>query len=344
MEYEIELKLLTNQYAGEIIEKKLLPQLDASVTQQTLVLTNHYFDTPDRKLRQNDIGLRIRGFNQKYEQTLKTAGNSIGGLHQRPEYNVDLDESKQQSVKIPDLRLFPLSAWPKSIEVEDIQAGLETLFTTHFQRSVYLLEYSQGDVVELVWDLGEVRSGGKSVPICEIELELKQGDTKILFDLAESIVALMPTSIGTQSKAARGYRLLDGFPANTLRKNQQRPLDNAPKSAQEFSLVLAEKLQFFQTLSVEVQRQYSEQLVNDITLVLDELSNSLIKFIQHFPCEHLDTILTKVKKLYSDWLLVMQRKNKDATNKILTDAQTTQLQLDIVQYLVEQPWASKVEE
>ncbi|MEP1448287.1 MAG: CYTH domain-containing protein [Paraglaciecola sp.] len=344
MEYEIELKLLTSQDAGDIIEKKLLPQLNASITQQTLVLTNHYFDTPDRKLRQNDIGLRIRGFNQKYEQTLKTAGKSIGGLHQRPEYNVDLDESKQQSVKVPNLRLFPRSAWPESIEVDDIQSEIETLFTTHFHRSVYLLEYSQGDVVELVWDLGEIESGGKSIPICELELELKQGDTKILFDLAESIVAIMPTSIGTQSKAARGYRLLDGFPAKTFRQYQPQTKDNTPNSAQEFSLVLTENLQFFQMLSVEIQRQYSEQLANDITLVLGELSNSLFKFTQHFPCEQLDTILSKVRKLRDDWLLGIQQKNKVAANNILTNAQTTQLQLDIVQYLVEQPWVSTVVE
>ena len=48
MEYEIELKLLTNEQAGEIIETKLLSQLNASVTQETQILTNHYFDTPDR--------------------------------------------------------------------------------------------------------------------------------------------------------------------------------------------------------------------------------------------------------------------------------------------------------
>ena len=67
MEYEIELKLLTNEDAGEVIETRLLPQLNASVTQETLVLSNHYFDTPDRVLRQHDIGLRIRGNNQKFE-------------------------------------------------------------------------------------------------------------------------------------------------------------------------------------------------------------------------------------------------------------------------------------
>ena len=136
MEYEIELKLLTNEQAGEIIEKKLLSQLNANITQETLELTNHYFDTPERTLRQHLIGLRIRGSNQQFEQTIKTPGKSIGGLHQRPEYNVQLDPSKKQNVKLPDLSLFPLSAWPDTIDVDYLQTKIEILFTTHFERKI----------------------------------------------------------------------------------------------------------------------------------------------------------------------------------------------------------------
>ncbi len=139
MEYEIELKLLTNENAGEIIETKLLSQINAHITQETQILTNHYFDTPNRTLRQHDIGLRIRGNDQTFEQTLKTSGKSIGGLHQRPEYNVQLDELKKQNVGFPDLTLFPASAWPKPIDVNDVQASIDTLFTTNFVRRIDFL-------------------------------------------------------------------------------------------------------------------------------------------------------------------------------------------------------------
>ena len=169
MEYEIELKLLTNQQAGDVIETQLLPQLNASITQETQILTNHYFDTPSRTLRQHDIGLRIRGNDQQFEQTLKTAGKSIGGLQQRPEYNIQLSVDKNQSGLLlppePDLKLFPPSAWPKTIDVGDLQAKIKTLFSTHFERKIYLLEFPHGDIVELVWDSGEVASGNRSVPI-----------------------------------------------------------------------------------------------------------------------------------------------------------------------------------
>jgi triphosphatase len=342
MEYEIELKLLTSEHAGEVIETKLLPQLKASITQETLVLTNHYFDTPDRALRQHDIGLRIRGNNQKFEQTLKTAGQSVGGLHQRPEYNVDLDESKKQNVKIPTLRLFPVSAWPKTIDVDDLQAKLETLFTTHFQRKVYLLEFSDGNTVELVWDLGEVTSGNKSIPICEIELELKKGDTTALFDLAERIVGLMPTTIGTDSKAARGYSLLDGLPINKFEQYQQKNVEKVYTTTEEFSHLLTTLLQDFQMLSVEIRRQYSENVAININSVLVDLVDGLSKFRQYFPCSCLDSIHTKLAHLAREWSLVLKKNNKNEACNLLTHAQTTQLQLDIVQCLVEQPWSPKV--
>lgn len=348
MEYEIELKLLTNEKAGEIIEKKLLPQLNAKVIQDTLKLTNHYFDTPNATLRQHKIGLRIRGNNKTFEQTLKTAGHSIGGLHQRPEYNVQLDEKKKHNVNVPDLRLFPLSAWPTTIDVDDLQHKITTLFTTHFERKIYLLEFSDGDIVELVWDLGEVRSGDKSVPICEIELELKKGSTRALFDIAKRVVSLLPTSIGMHSKAALGYKLLEDFPDKErehyqyFQHHQHHQPDNIKAEAEGFAGLLTTLLHDFQILSAEIRRQYSETLATNIKQVLLGLVDNVGRFSQHFPYSSFDNIQIQLKTLVNEWSLVVEHNNESAANSLLVCTQTTQLQLDIVQCLVERSWVSKV--
>jgi len=342
MEYEIELKLLTDEQAGEVIETKLLPQLNARVTQDTLVLTNHYFDTPDRTLRKHYIGLRIRGNNQKFEQTLKTAGKSIGGLHQRPEYNIYLDESKHQNVEMPDLKLFPLSAWPESIDVSDLQTKIETLFTTHFERKIYLLEFSHGDIVELVWDFGEVTSGNKSVPICEIELELKKGSTAVLFDLAKRIVSLMPTSIGMDSKAALGYKLLDVLPPKALELYQQSQQENMQVEAEVFVSLLTTLLQDFQIFSAEIRHQYHETLAININIVLSGLVENVAEFNHHFPCSALGHMHIELKTLMQNWSLITQQDDKNNAMNLLAQAQTTQLQLDMVQCLVEKPWSFKI--
>jgi len=343
MEYEIELKLLTNEQAGEIIETKLLSQLNASVTQETQILTNHYFDTPGRTLRHHDIGLRIRGNNLKFEQTLKTAGKSIGGLHQRPEYNVHLDESKKQNVNVPKLRLFPLSAWPKTIDVDDLQAKIETLFTTHFERRIYLLKFPGGDIVELVWDLGEVMSENKRVPICEIELELKKGSTEALFNIAKCIVSLLPTTIGINSKAALGYNLCDGLPVNKKFEPYQQNLPQDKQTeTEQFVSSLTLGLQDFQMLSAEIRRHYSVKLAANINQVLIALVDDLEVFSHHYSYPPVNLIHVKLKTLVDDWTLVMQQNDKNSIYNLLVRAQTTQLQLDIVQCLVEQPWSSNL--
>ncbi|HBF47976.1 MAG TPA: adenylate cyclase, partial [Shewanella frigidimarina] len=69
-------------------------------------LTNGYFDTDDLQLRRWDMGLRVRGFDNQLEQTIKTAGRVVGGIHSRPEYNVNIDQ------KTPILSRFPKEIWP----------------------------------------------------------------------------------------------------------------------------------------------------------------------------------------------------------------------------------------
>jgi triphosphatase len=342
MEYEIELKLLTNENAGEIIETKLLSQINAHITQETQILTNHYFDTPNRTLRQHNIGLRIRGNDQTFEQTLKTSGKSIGGLHQRPEYNVQLDELKKQNVGLPNLTLFPLSAWPKTIDVNDVQASIEILFSTHFERRIYLLEFPHGDIVELVWDLGEVTSRHQNVPICEIELELKKGSTTELFNLARLIVSLLPITIGIDSKAAIGYKLCDGSSPRNFAQHQQNIHENTQNTAEEFVSLLTTRLHDFQMLSAAIRRQYSKELAINIKQVLIKLADNIVVFNDYFPSPTLDSIGIKLKNLVDDWYLVIQKNDKNSIINLLVRAQTTQWQLDIVQCLVERPWSSGI--
>jgi triphosphatase len=320
----------------------LLPQLNASVTQETQVLTNHYFDTPDRTLRQHNIGLRIRGNNLEFEQTLKTAGKSVGGLHQRPEYNVQLDESKKQSVNMPELKLFPISAWPKTIDVDALQAKLETLFSTHFERRIYLLKFSDGDIVELVWDLGEVTTGNKSVPICEIELELKKGSTAALFKLAKRIVSLLPITIGNDSKAALGYNLRDGLSVKKFEPYQQNLPENIKHEAAGYVSLLATLLQEFQIFSAEIRRHYCSELATTIKLILSALVDNFDAFNHHFPCPLSDSINIRLKALNDNCSLVIQQMDKGTLHSLLVKAQTTQLQLDIAQCLVEQPWSADI--
>jgi triphosphatase len=196
--------------------------------------------------------------------------------------------------------------------------------------------------VELVWDLGEVTSGHQNVPICEIELELKKGSTTELFNLAKLIVSLLPITIGIDSKAAIGYKLCDGSSLGKFAQHQQEPHENMQNTAEEFVSLLTTRLHDFQMLSAEIRRQYSKELAINIKQVLIKLVDNLAVFSHYFPSPTLDCIGIKLRSLVDDWYLVTQKSDKNSIINLLVRAQTTQLQLDIVQFLVERPWSSDI--
>ena len=228
---EIELKLLVSEDAGDIIQRQLLPLLEGTVEQSEIELSNDYFDTPERILRKHNIGFRIRGWNGVFEQTLKTAGKTVGGLHQRPEFNVPLAQP------IVNLHLFDKVIWPVTIDVNSLQESLSAIFSMRFTRHIYLITFTDGAVVELVWDTGEVVAGRQQEQICEIELELKHGSAEKLFTLAKQIVALMPVKVGNASKAARGYALSDG--RSNILKPLPKSLELGPDDSIESAFVRA---------------------------------------------------------------------------------------------------------
>ncbi|KLN64377.1 CYTH and CHAD domain-containing protein [Vibrio sp. VPAP30] len=199
METEIELKFFVSPEFSETLRQKIA---ETKVLQHSCrELGNTYFDTPDQWLRQHDIGLRIRRFDDVYVQTVKTAGRVVAGLHQRPEFNAEHDSND------PELTLHPQDIWPTGKDVTTLQAELEPLFSTNFRREQWLIGMADGSQVEVAFDQGNVEANGKQDPICEVELELKSGQTDALFTLARSFSEDGGMRLGNLSKAAKGYRL-----------------------------------------------------------------------------------------------------------------------------------------
>lgn len=207
MSKEIELKYLLSENDNKVehVTDKITALLSANKIDfdfNVKYLRNDYFDTQSLELRKMDIGLRIRSSENNFEQTIKTAGSVINGLHQRPEYNVKLQHN------CIDLSLFPTHIWPETIELATLQKNLSVIFTTHFFRSTWLIH--QGDnTVELALDKGDICVDGDkdSLSIYEIEIELVKGEQQALYDLAEQLHTILNMTVGNLSKAARGYHL-----------------------------------------------------------------------------------------------------------------------------------------
>ncbi|MGE6316603.1 inorganic triphosphatase [Shewanella baltica] len=199
MNAEIELKLFFLPIYQESLINKL-DSLDNAVPQGKRRLANGYFDTPDLQLRKWDMGLRVRGYDAHREQTIKTAGQVVGGIHSRPEYNVTIQADS------PDLSLFPASIWPVDADLAATQAQLTCIFHTDFYRRAWHVQIDNS-VVEVALDIGEITANGQQEALCELEFELISGDTEALLKLAIQVASVVPVRLGKASKAQRGYRL-----------------------------------------------------------------------------------------------------------------------------------------
>ncbi|KDM92448.1 inorganic triphosphatase [Photobacterium galatheae] len=224
METEIELKFFVSAEFSSHLLRKIA---QAKILQQSSKrLGNIYFDTPEQILRQHDIGLRVRQIDDVFIQTLKTAGRVVAGLHQRPEYNAELNGPQ------PDLSLHPADAWPAHFDIAAISDQIAPLFSTDFERQQWLIAMPDGSQIELAFDQGEVRAGERSEPICEVELELKSGQTDALFTLARELCDVGGIRLGNLSKAARGYRLAADYPGDAVKPLSYVPL-HADASAEQ---------------------------------------------------------------------------------------------------------------
>lgn len=196
MENEIELKIMLDEQNIAPVSEWLVKQhiLDERET----TLGNTYFDTPEQYFAQNQMGFRVRVKNHRYEMTLKTKGEIVGGLHIRPEYNLPLENEK------PDFKRL-VSHFNLQIEGSDqIAEALIPTFSTDFIRHQWLIEINQSQI-EVVLDQGEVKNPFGSEKICELEFELKIGTLADIFQLIEQMPKLDGMWLSSLSKAQRGY-------------------------------------------------------------------------------------------------------------------------------------------
>lgn len=269
MSTEIELKYLVE---GIEVAKKftqLLEQQNLSYIHKTRHLSNTYFDTQDRQLRKLDFGLRVRKADDYTEQTIKTAGTIIGGLHQRPEYNVDIVGSS------PDLSLFPLDIWPEHISVEALQAELLSIFSTNFTRESWQITFN-GSEIEVAFDQGAIESQGNQLPICEIEIELISGKRQAVLDFAQLLFEIFNLAAGQQSKAARGYQLWRLSEEDNTQGYYQVPQINlSPELSVERALVIGME-QGLKALQGAIANTLADTTLVNLKLVYEALA-----FIQH---------------------------------------------------------------
>lgn len=166
-------------------------------------LVSVYFDSDNFDLRDHGVSLRVRHIGDRKIQTVKTAG-------QPDRYFERSEFEKEISGDLPDLG-FAADSSLAPILTDAVRDGIKAVFETRIHRTAYQIGGDDWDV-EMVLDEGQIVAGDASVPLSEIELELKRGDPDKLFKLASAINDIVPAQLSIRTKADRGYDLLEQRP------------------------------------------------------------------------------------------------------------------------------------
>ena len=159
-----------------------------------------YYDTRGRDLARHGLTLRVRRENDRFVQTVKSAGRT---LIKRGEWSDAIADST------PDLKAKTTGRRLRHV----LHGPVRAQFKVDVTRTAFIIHASGDTVIEAAVDEGVIKAPGKGAAhdrVTEIELELKSGDPAALFTTALKLMAVAPLTIETRSKSARGYALLEG--------------------------------------------------------------------------------------------------------------------------------------
>ena len=200
---EIELKLAFDPAdAGRL--KRHLGRTLGRQSRSRQKLVSVYFDTPDYRLREAGLSLRVRRIGRRTIQTIKSTDGAAAGLFDRGEWEQPIGRPQPDLTAAADTPLAPLlnGRGPES---------LRPVFETRIQRAVYQAA-AEESLIAVALDQGDVDTGQDRAPVCELEFELLSGDRAELFRLARTLSAVVPLRLAVQSKSDRGYALIAGEP------------------------------------------------------------------------------------------------------------------------------------
>jgi inorganic triphosphatase YgiF len=295
MQKETEIKLrVSRETLIALREHPLLKKRNKSGWERR-ELFNQYFDTPERDLAGAKVALRLRRDGDEFIQTLKTRGQSIAGLSERNEYDWKLAKAKLDLKKLDD------ECWPAQLAELD-KKTIKPLFTTDFVRERAEIAWGRGKskvVIEAALDLGKVIVGKQSEEICELELELREGEPSALLELAAELAATLPLMPCDISKAERGYRLFD---ANSYALSLPAPQLCAETSLDDAFTALAwHLLASSQRLAEQYRFNGHWRLLQDWVTQLIELRALLGSLGQAAPRATSSELRSALDLLLEDW-------------------------------------------
>ena len=168
---------------------------------RTIHMQSRYYDTLDGLLHSRQAALRLRRENDRSVCCLKLRNqNTPAGMRAHEEYQCEAASVQE------GLSRLPAHGAPRELCAQASAAPLELICEVDFRRCAILLQ--EGDTVcELALDEGTLRHGGRTAPLCEIELEYVAGSEQTFHVLAAELAEHLSLVPEPESKLARAIAL-----------------------------------------------------------------------------------------------------------------------------------------
>ena len=286
---EIELKLLVDADRMAHFNAAPVIAINARNKGTRKRLKSVYYDTPERTLRRNGLSLRVRQSGARFVQTVKT--DAVDDPLRRGEWEASVPSLA------PDLALA-MPFIPEKLRGQLEAKPLEAVFTADVHRHARLIELPSG-TVEIAFDRGELTVGDRSLPVSEIELELKSGSASAIYEIALRLAEHGDVKPSVRTKSARGFDLAADKPPSARRPRKLR-LDPSVTLDEAFATILRSCfLHLLQSLPAAEDGRNPEG-IHQLRVSLRRLRSVLDLMRSAGVSSNVDTLRTEAKWLAQD--------------------------------------------
>jgi inorganic triphosphatase YgiF len=212
------------------------------------------------------------------------------GLHQRVELETPVP------AQILDYRAIAESGLGEALSDPARRVRLQPVFVSDITRITRRLQPAPGTDIELCVDAGHIIAGERSVPISEIELELKAGPPEALLDFAAQLLAHLPMRLEPLSRAERGYALVQGSPAAPVKATAPQ-LDPQMSVTQAFRAIVANCVSHLQANESGVLAGAEEEYLHQARVALRRLRSAMSVFQPAFPRAAVEGLIAQLRWL-----------------------------------------------
>ena len=285
---EVEVKFRADGRAIEAVISS--PLLKGATLGPARELVSTYYDTDGLDLKGAAMTLRVRRRSRAIPLMGVKWVKGDDAVFARGEIEVRCPDG------VPNLDLFE-PAIRDRLKAAIAGRPLAAIFDTRFKRRTALLRHGHSDI-ELALDEGAVIAGEASLPLSEVELELKSGNLSDLLGFAAVLARDCGLSLQFEPKAGRGYRLAAAEAprsqkATNLKIRQTTSFDDL------VAAVIANALSHFVTNWASLRESDAPESIHQLRVALRRLRSALGVFRKTLQLPEIEDIRSEARRIAS---------------------------------------------